>query len=58
MGEKDEATPVFRLVDRASNHTVGIEYRWITGELSILWRGGSVDKFKRVPIVSPNPDDD
>lgn len=58
MVEKSEATPVFRLVDRGSDRTVGIEYRWNTGETSILWRGGSVDKFIRLPIVCPNPNDD
>ena len=38
-----EAVPVYRLVCSITDRTVGIEYRWNTGEVSILWR----DSFRK-----------
>ncbi len=33
-----EAVPAYWLVCRTTDRTVGIEYRWNTGEVSVLWR--------------------
>jgi hypothetical protein len=45
-----EAVPINRLVCETSGITVGIEYRWNTGELAILWRDTIREDSVRLPI--------
>lgn len=53
-----EAKPTCLLLDHVSSKIIGVEYRWNTGEISILWRGIPVDDYIRVPIVQSSVADD
>ena len=52
--ELREATPLNRLVCRSNGVTVGIEYRWNTGEVGVLWRDEVFEDTLRVPIEKRN----
>lgn len=45
-----EAVPICRLVCQETGEVVGIEYRWNTGEISVLWRGETSKAFVKRPI--------
>jgi len=45
-----EATAIYRLICNTTGRTVGIEYRWESGEIGILWREEVDLEAKRVPI--------
>jgi len=52
-----EAVPINRLVCETSGVTVGLEYRWNTGEVAVLWRGGARDDAVRRPIKNSDTED-
>ncbi|MGB5862807.1 MAG: hypothetical protein WBG95_00745 [Sulfitobacter sp.] len=53
-----EATPIYRLDCKTSGVIVGIEYRWNTGMVGVLWRDGTHENAVRVPITSHNQEPD
>ena len=48
-----EATAIYRLICNKTGRTVGIEYRWESGEIGIFWREEVDLEAKRVPLNSP-----
>ena len=56
--DPSEAVPINRLTCAKGSYVVGIEYRWDTGETSILWKNDPVDNFSREPVLfaAPGPE--
>jgi len=51
-----EAVPVYRLACSTTGTTVGIEYRWNTGDLSVLWCDHYCEDVVRQPITGQDLD--